>query len=704
MRVRAVTLVFLFLCSVLPAAQTPAPAQTPGADAGAPATLPIKRVVLYKTGVGYFEHLGNVRNRQDVTVRFTSAQLNDVLKSLTAIDLGKGQITSISYNSTAPLDQRLGALRLPLDRETSAAELLRALRGARVELTSAAGTVEGRLLSVDQHTQGKSGETTSVDVVSVVTDTGELRAVDLTPAVRVRVVERDLRQEIGRYLDLVGSTREQDVRSLLISTTGAGDRQLFVSYISEVPVWKSTYRLVLPAKGAPLLQGWAIVDNTIGEDWRNIDLSLVAGAPQSFIQQISQPYYARRPVVPMPTNVQLAPQTHQATLQQGVTENVIVSNVPPAAPPPPAQAFRSAVGGVAGGGGRGGAATDRFDAFEQLRDAQAAANAESLGDLFEYHIKEPVTLRKNQSALVPIVNAEVAAEKVSLWNRPTGSGHPLRAVWLTNATNLTLDGGSITLIAGDAFAGEGLIDALKPGEKRLVSYASDLGTNVDARADAAGPRRIVRIRARDGILIQEGEERSSWNYRIRNEDTSPTTLVVEHRMRPGWKLAEGQTPAETTADTARFRLTIEPKKEATLTVREIRAGETRIAINEVNEALVTQIAESGVPAAALQQALKPIFDKKTELAGFERQLQSLQGRQTAVVQDQERLRENMKALKGSAEEKQLLQRYTRQLDEQENQLDALKKDLEKATAERDRARQELSALIAALSFDLPGER
>src|SRR5262249_41523906 len=197
-------------------------------------------------------------------------------------------------------------------------------------------------------------------------------------------------------------------------------------------------------------------------------------------------------------------------------------------------------------------------------------------------------------------------------------------------------------------------------------------------------------------------ERSAWVYRIRNEDTSPTTLVIEHRTRPGWKLSEGQTPAETTADASRFRITVDAKKEATLTVREVRAGETRVAINEVNDALIAHLAQSGVSSSALQQALKPVFDKKSELAGFERQLQSLQSRQTAVVQDQERLRENMKALKGSAEEKQLLQRYTRQLDEQENQLDAVKKDIEKATADRDKARTELSALIASGSFDLQG--
>src|SRR5258708_20421107 len=106
---------------------------------------------------------------------------------------------------------------------------------------------------------------------------------------------------------------------MTLSTTGTGDRNLYVSYISEVPVWKTTYRIVLPSKleKKPLLQGWAIVDNTVGEDWNNVELSLVPGAPHSFIQQLSEPYYTRRPVVPLPETVQLSPQPHAATLSGG---------------------------------------------------------------------------------------------------------------------------------------------------------------------------------------------------------------------------------------------------------------------------------------------------------------------------------------------------------------------------------------------------
>ncbi len=158
-----------------------------------------------------------------------------------------------------------------------------------------------------------------MEQISLITDAGEVRNIDLNTSTSVRIADRDLNAEIGKYLGLVASARDQDVRRMTISTTGAGDRNLYVSYISEVPIWKTTYRIVLPSKEGkkPLLQGWAIVDNTVGEDWNDVELSLVAGAPHSFIQQLSEPYYGRRPVVDLPESVQLSPQTHAATLLGG---------------------------------------------------------------------------------------------------------------------------------------------------------------------------------------------------------------------------------------------------------------------------------------------------------------------------------------------------------------------------------------------------
>src|SRR5579864_8302777 len=286
----------------------------------AAAKLPVRRVVLYKNGVGYFEHLGRVRGSQTVHVDFTSAQLNDVLKSLTLLDLSGGRITGVDYNSEAPLARRLATLRLALGEKPSMADFLSALRGARVEVRGASGpAVAGKLLSVERKTRAASSWTVETDEISVITDSGEVRSIDLNPAASVRIAEHDLQTEVGKYLGLIASARDQDIRRMTVSTTGSGERNLYVSYISEVPIWKTTYRIVLPSKAEkrPLLQGWAIVDNTVGEDWNDVELSLVAGAPHSFIQQLSEPFYGRRPVVELPESVQLSPQTHAATLLGG---------------------------------------------------------------------------------------------------------------------------------------------------------------------------------------------------------------------------------------------------------------------------------------------------------------------------------------------------------------------------------------------------
>src|ERR1700674_3537353 len=291
---------------------------TSGVAADSSARLPVKRVVLYKNGVGYFEHTAQVRGTQELSIDFTTSQLNDVLKSLTAVDLGEGRVSSVRYNSIAPLDERLKSLRLPFGEQVTQAEYLSALRGARVEVRNGSTTAAGRLLSVEKiRKQRSKDDFEDVTTFSIVTDAGEMRNFELGAGTSVRIAEREPADEVGRYLSLIGSSRARDVRRMSFTASGSGNRDVFVSYISEVPIWKSTYRILFPLKPGekPLLQGWAIVDNTIGEDWKDVQLSLVAGAPRPFIQDISQPFYARRPVVPLPESVMLTPQSRQATME-----------------------------------------------------------------------------------------------------------------------------------------------------------------------------------------------------------------------------------------------------------------------------------------------------------------------------------------------------------------------------------------------------
>jgi len=675
--------------------------------------LPVARVILYKNGVGYFEHAGKVRGNQDMNIDFTTAQLNDVLKSLTVLDLGKGRITGVSYNSTAPLERRLESLRLPVGESPTTASFLGALRGARLEVRSGPALAIGRLLSVDEREMpGKGEEKIKVQQVSVVTDMGELRTFDLTPATSVRIVEKDLNEEIGKYMKLMASSRDQDVRRMTISTAGNGERDLLVSYISEVPVWKSTYRIVVPNQGKPLLQGWAVVDNTVGEDWNNVQLSLVAGAPQSFVQGLSQPYYARRPVVPLPQNAMLTPQTHEAA-----TEEVEVVNgqlAAPAAIPKPVAPVAGVAGGQAGrviggilgsgsGAGTGGGAfkdqVSRFDAFaaaQSLEVATTVAQTQDLGDLFEYRLRDHVTIRKNQSALVPILQARLDAEKVSVWN--PAENRALRALWLENTSGLTLDGGSFNVLEGDAFAGEGVMDPIKPGEKRLLSYAADLGLLVDAKQKDE-QQRVMRVAITHGAMTQSTEERQERTYTIHNRDTSPRTVIIEHPARAGWKLADGEQPAESTFSYHRFRVTVEPKKTATLTIKEYHPLSNRYELTNLTDDQIDYFLNQKMINPEVEQALRRVASTKNNIAALDAEIASRKTQMSSITEDQQRVRENMKALKGSAEEKALVERYARELNEQEDRVQALEREMTDLRQKRDSAQRTLNEMIEGMTLE-----
>jgi len=786
----------------------PADAREASAASGSESTrLPVRRVVLYKNGVGYFEHLGHVRGSQDVHVDFTSAQLNDVLKSLTVLDLSGGRITGVDYNSEAPLARRLATLRLALGERPTVAEFLGALRGARVEIRSGAGVaITGKLLSVERKTRMGTAGSVEMEQISVISDAGEVRNVDLNTSTSVRIVDHDLNTEVGKYLGLVASAREQDVRRMTISTTGNGERSLYVSYISEVPIWKTTYRIVLPTKEGkrPLLQGWAIVDNTVGEDWNDVELSLVAGAPHSFIQQLSEPYYGRRPVVPLPESVQLSPQTHASTLSGGngalsgtvrdasgaavanasvivkdqngtivaqtrtdsdgeyeveslpsgnyraefgangfktmaftgvnvsAGENALNSTLQVGAVAETVEITASAVNpintestsvlsGISGGkmGVANRAHVNNLSLFARISPGavpappppsantiaearemgSAAVSGQGLGDLFEYKLKDRVTLKKNQSALVPIVQTEIEAEKVSLWSGTTGSGRPLRALWMKNTSPLTLDGGSFNVLESEVFAGEGLTDSIKPGEKRLLSYATDLGLLVEAKQNSS-PQHVTRVKIIKGIMTQISEEQQRTLYTVRNQDEAARVLVIEHPARPGWNLMKNsKQPEEQAPGTNRFRLEAASKATTTLPVEEVHPLYTTYQISNLSDEQIVIFTKQGSITTEMADAFKKITAQKSVVAKLEQEMEDRQKDIERIVDDQGRLRENMKALRGSAEEKALLQRYTKQLDDQETQLATLRKKITDTEVQRDAENNKLEKMIGDLQLD-----
>ena len=686
-----------------------------------PAQLPVSRVSLYKNGVGFFEHAGRVTGDQSVNIDFTTSQLDDVLQSLTAIDLNGGRIAGADYNSTQPLEQQLKALPLALDQTPSAIDFYNAIRGARIEVRSGAGTIAGRLLNMEEVATpaGNNQSASERRQVTVVGEAGDVRTVELTPATEVHLLDTELHQDVTRYLELLASNRNQGLRHLTLQDNGTGTRELRVSYISEVPIWKSTYRIIFTDRKtvsgsataytpqSTMLQGWSVVDNTTGADWINVQLSLIAGAPQSFIQPLSQPIYSHRPQIAIAQEAQLAPQTHQSgeMVQRakagGTTENELYTSLPlsmQGAPRDPT-AFQYLMPGVAAGssgiyGGTGqtnlnqnfveGVPVDNIaaqgtgQAYAQAATASFAGNAQTAAfdDYFAYNITEPITIHKNESALVPILQTKIDAERVTLWSRQQPV--PLRALWVTNTSKLTLDRGSFTIVEDGNFGGEGLLEPIHPDEKRLLSYAVDQAVRVTLDPQS-NTTRSISISAAKGVVILHNAQIAQTTYVVRNAADEPRTVVVEHPIHSGYSLDPDQTPAETTPTVYRFRVETKPNETVRLHVTETEPGETRYQLSSSNDAQLTFLLNQTGHNPAFQAALQPIIDARRHVADMQELVDEASSRLDGLRSDEERQRANVTALENS--DKASRERFVHDLNATEDQIAAARKGPDRGTVE-----------------------
>ena len=687
--------------------------------------LPVRKVVLYKNGVGYFEHAGSVQGNQRVAIDFTSPQLNDVLQSLTVLDEGGGRISGVNYNSTTPLAEQLKSLSLGMTDDPTSTELFQALRGQRVEVTGGpGGVITGRLMSIESRTEKKGSDDNASTIdkfyLTLVASSGAVRVIELTPALSVRPLDANLQGQLDRYLELLSTTHSTGLRHLTLDALGQGQRELRVSYISEVPVWKSTYRLVFPRtpNGSATMQGWAVVDNTVGADWDNVQLSLVAGAPQSFIQPLSQPIYTRRPEIPIATEAQLTPQTHEAAenLNNPLVDSAkltgrnaaeLIKMTPGAVVTPeriPGQNFGVAGGmgsgsgngyGPGSGGNTGGGLYQRSEKDSLFRPSDAYQEGDvstnAFDDFFQYALTQPVTIHKNESAMVPILQQELPAEHVTLWSEREKT--PLRAVWLENNSRLTLDSGSFSIFESGEFAGEGLLDPIHPGEKRLLSYAADQAVKVH-RGGYMNTRTLHHIAMHEGVLVESTSEITETTYTVNNAADEARTVLIEHARHGDAVLDSEPKPTETTATAYRFRVAVAPHESVDLHVgeRATRAEKVRIDPNNDRSQFLISVSKL-VPS--LEEKLRPLIDAETSLSALNRKIQEIDAKEKTLSDDEARDRENLTALKGNDAGK----RFVEELNRAEDDIQSARRDRAGVEKDRDAARAHLESLIGQLSFD-----
>jgi len=580
------------------------------------------------------------------------------------------------------------------------------------------GTISGRLMAIESRTEkaGTGDSTVEKYYLTLVAGSGGVRVIELTPALSVRPLDGNLQGQLDRYLELLSTTHSTGLRHLTLDALGQGQRQLRVSYISEVPVWKSTYRIVFPreANGKATMQGWAVVDNTVGADWDNVQLSLVAGAPQSFIQPLSQPLYTRRPEIPIATEEQTTPQTHEAAEDKKdepvatTLNNEMVAAAPRVRISAGVSAGKTAMGGMgtgsvhgygfsAGGniggglfkvgGGEGGGV---YRASDAIQEGDVSTNA--FDDFFEYALAAPVTIHKNESAMVPILQQELPAEHVTLWSQKEST--PLRAVWLENTSKLTLDSGSFSIFESGEFAGEGLLDPIHPGERRLLSYAADQAVRVKV-TDRDGKSTLHHVEIRKGVIIETHMEIASITYSATNSADVDRVVLLEHPRRTGgWSLDDGLKADETAPDLYRFKVPVAAHSTAKLEVREHGPEHQRVDLNATqNQTGYLLDLVKRVPDAL--DKLKPVIDAQMALTELEGRIAESKKAEETAAADEARDRENLTALKGNDAAK----RFVDELNHAEDQLQATRKQTADLEAQKKAAVDKLNAMISGLSFE-----
>jgi hypothetical protein len=657
------------------------------------ATVPLSKISLYSSGVGYFQHDGTVNNRTQLDLRLHTNQINDMLKSLVVQDFGGGKVSTVTYGSRDPVTKTLGSFGINLNGNPTLGQILTQVRGEPVEVT-APNPIVGTLLGVEKKTEsigeGSQHRVVEQEYITLLTEDG-IRALSLANVQRIKLTNATLNAELQQALAALAMNHDAQKKTVSITFDGTGSRQARVSYLTETPVWKTTYRLVLDDDKAPYLQGWAIVENQTPQDWRNVTLSLVSGRPISFAMDLYQPLYNPRPVVQPELYANLRPQTYGDAMD----ELKPMASAPSARSEAKKERFLSKVTqGVATGRANAAAETAVVDmGIGSLEEGVVStAMAEDKGELFEYRIDQPVTLAKHQSALLPIIGQTLQGQKVSLYNQSVNAKHPLNGYRLKNTSPLHLMQGPITLFDSGAYAGDARIEDLPPGQDRLISYALDLKTEVEPKLEG-GTQELATVSLKKGTMLISRRLVEDRIYLVKNRDAKPKTVLIEQPYRPDWKLAEPKEPTERTRDMYRFSVAVDPGKSATIRVKETLPIQESILLMESGIDQILHYQQAKEVGSKVKEALQRVVQLRSKLDDARAQRIRLDQRTAEITTEHTRIRENMQRLQHNSD---LYNRYVKKLDQQETELENLRKEIERLKNTEEEHRRELQNYVMNL--------
>jgi len=679
--------------------------------AAADPTLPLEKVELFTSGVGFFQHTGEVTGDASVEMSFKADEINDLLKSMVIEDAG-GAASTVSYASRDPITKTLDTFAVKLTDNPSMGELLGRLRGERIEV-DAATPVTGTIVGVESRVVPVGDDKTVARQFITILAADGLRTLPLDSITRLRLLDARLQGELEKALAVLALGHDNEKKSVTLAFSGEGARKVRVGYVQESPLWKTSYRLVLDGAEAKAgLQGWAIVENTTDHDWIDVRMSLVSGRPISFAMDLYRPLSAPRPFVRPELHASLSPQVYRQNLAEEERQSGDAANVN-GARDGRRELARSEQGRSERADAKASAVPPRRGSL-QLADGedalskqagetkmlgeglglslQSLAEGTALGELFRYEIAKPVTIARQRSAMLPIVADRVAAERVAIYDERVLAKHPLSGVRLKNTTAVNFMQGPVTVYDAGGYCGDARIEDMAPGSERLLSYAIDLDTEVVSRTEAR-PEEIVSVRLVKGTLIASRRLARLRKLEVKNSGGKPVKLLVEHPIEQGWKLVAPAKADETTRDRYRFALAAEPGRPAKLEIGEEMPVEQSYAIMNLDDNAILFYSRARTTSPAVTEALAEVVRRKQEIERILREKTERDQEINAIGQEQARIRENMGRLERTSD---LYTRYVQKFSQQETRVETLRQEIAERQAQEQKARLALDEYLRQL--------
>lgn len=651
----------------------------PFVEAGAAdtANMPLKSISLFSSGTGCFLREGTVEGNRDISLNFTAKDINDLLKSLIVADLNNGKIAGIRYSSKEPVAKALGAFTIDLSKPSGLPQLMQQARGLQVEIITDK-SYKGVVLS-SEYRDDKS--------FLNIMDGSQIHSIPFESVTSLKFTDTKINNELSSSLGLIAAAGNSDKKTVAISCIGSGKRTVQAMYLSETPVWKMTYRLIAGTGSIHQLQGWAIVENTTDEDWKKLRLELVSGNPVSFGMDLYQPIYNTKPFVSYYTGRNIDSVVYNEGIKEYEAADIEAVDRDFASSAYNAKR-KSAIG-----------SSNVFRSNKAVSSVETVAKEESVGQFFSYRINEPVSIDRQKSAMLPVVDAKITGERIVIYNENVMQKNPLNAIMLINSSGVSLSPGPVTVYEDGIWAGDARIDTILAGGKRLISFSAD-GDIEALRLQKDLPGETDKVSIKNGVLYASRLLRKSKNYtfiRRSNKKSSAERILVEHTASPGWQLKSPMKPEERTENLYRFAVKMPSGKDgqSELNVVEEKTVQENISVSNMdNETMMVYIRDKKV-SGKIKSALENIVAMKKELNEL------IAGRQTAekklqlLREDQERIRGNMSALSQSSG---LYEKYAGTLTSQEGEIEGLLQEIRTLQVRESEKRQALNGYISSLDL------